>query len=98
MKSTNVQNSTTPAIVGNNVLCTVVLDVLHEWHRKQSGWWYGYARLMIDVRDKVGKEIPLTPIKEVLRELRKQGFVKVEPIYKEESGLLNGSGYFYNGA
>ena len=53
---------------------------------------------MIDVRDRVGKEIPLSLIKEALRELRKQGFVKVEPIYKEESGMLNGSGYFYNGA
>jgi len=53
---------------------------------------------MIDVRDKVGKEIPLSLIKEALRELRKQGLVKVEPIYKEESCMLNGSGYFYNGA
>lgn len=98
MKSTDVQNINTPAIVGNNVLCPVVLDVLYEWHRKQSGWWYGYTKLMIDVRDRVGKEIQLSPIKEALRELRKQGLVKVEPIYKEESVMLNGSGYFYNGA
>lgn len=98
MKSTDVQNITTPAIVGNNVLCQVVLDVLYEWHRKQSGWWYGYTKLMIDVRDRMGKEIELSPIKEALRELRKQGLVKVEPIYKEESGMLNGRGYFYNGA
>ena len=82
----------------NNVLCLVVLDVLYEWHVKQSGWWYGYTNLMIDVRDRMGKEIELSPIKEALRELRKQGLVKVEPIYKEESGMLNGSGYFYNGA
>ena len=98
MKITDVQNITTPAIVGNNVLCHVVLDVLYEWHRKQSGWWYGYTKLMIDVRDRMGKEIELSPIKEALRELRKQGLVKVEPIYKEESGMLNGRGYFYNGA
>lgn len=97
MKSTDGQNSTSPAIVGNNVLCSVILDVLYEWHKKQSGWWYGYTKLMIDVRDRMGKEIELSPIKEALRELRKQGFVKVEPIYKEESGMLNGSGYFYNG-
>lgn len=98
MKSTNDQLSTLPAIVGNNVLCSVVLDVLHEWHRKKSGWWYGYTKLMIDVRDKMRKEISLSPIKQALRELRKQGLVKVKPIYKEESGMLNGSGYFYNGA
>jgi hypothetical protein len=98
MKSEDVKNSITPAIVGNNVLYPAVLDVLHEWHRKQSGWWYGYTKLMIDVRDRMGKEIPLSPIKEALRELRKQGLVKVEPIYKEESGMLNGSGYFYDGA
>jgi hypothetical protein len=98
MNSTNDQLSTNAAIVGNNVLCPVVLDVLHQWHRKQSGWWYGYTKLMIDVRDKMGKEIPLILIKEALRELRKQGLVKVETIYKEESGMLNGSGYFYNGA
>jgi hypothetical protein len=98
MKSINFQPTTKPAIVGNNVLCPVVLDVLHEWHRKESGWWYGYTKLMIDVRDRMGKEIPLSHIKEALRELRKQGLVKVEPIYKEESGMLNGSGYFYNGA
>ena len=98
MNSTDVQNSTSPAIVGNNVLCLVVLDVLYEWHVKQSGWWYGYTKLMIDVRDRMGKEIEFSPIKEALRELRKQGLVKVEPIYKEESGMLNGSGYFYNGA
>jgi hypothetical protein len=98
MNSTNVQPSTEAAIVGNNVLCHVVLDVLHQWHRKQSGWWYGYTKLMIDVGDRMGKEIPLSPIKEALRELRKQGLVKVEPIYKEESGMLNGSGYFYNEA
>lgn len=97
MKSTNDQLSTTPDIVGNNVLCHVVLDVLHEWHRKESGWWYGYTKLIIDVRDRIGKEIELSPIKEALRELRKQGLVKVEPIYKEESGMLNGKGYFYNG-
>ena len=30
--------------------------------------------------------------------VKKQKFRKVEPIYKEESGMLNGSGYFYNGA
>lgn len=53
---------------------------------------------MIDVRDRMGKEVELSPIKEALRDLRKQGLVKVEPIYKEESGMLNGSGYFYNGA
>ena len=99
MNSTNVQNSTSPAIVGNTLsLCPVVLDVLYEWHRKNSGWWYGYTKLMIDVRDRMGKEIELSLIKEALRELRKQGLVKVEPIYKEESGMLNGSGYFYNGA
>ena len=44
MNSTDVQNSTSPAIVGNNVLCPVVLDVLYEWHRKQSGWRYGLVR------------------------------------------------------
>ena len=98
MKSTDVELSTTPAIVGNNVLCLAVLDVLHEWHRKENGWWHGYTKLMIDVRDRMVKEIPLSPIKEALRELRKQGLVKVEPIYKEESGMLNGSGYFYSGA
>ena len=98
MNSTNEQLSTKPDIVGNNVLCPVVLDILHEWHRKQSGWWYGYTRLMIDVRDKMGAEIPLSSIKEALRELRKQGLINVEPIYKEESGMLNGRGYFYNGA
>ena len=98
MNSTNDDLITTPAIVAKPVLCHVVLNVLHEWHRKQSGWWYGYAKLMIDVRDRMGKEIELSPIKEALRELRKQGLVKVEPIYKEESGMLNGSGYFYNGA
>lgn len=97
-KEQKVKSSTLPAIDGNNVLCPVVLDVLHEWHMKQSGWWYGYTKLMIDVRDRVGKEIQLLPIKEALRELRKQGLVKVEPIYKEESGMFNGSGYFYNGA
>lgn len=97
MKITDVQNSTIPDIFGNNVLCPVVLDVLYEWHRKQRGWWYGYTKLMTDVRDRMGKEIELSLIKEALRELRKQGFVKVEPIFKEESGMLNGSGYFYNG-
>jgi hypothetical protein len=59
MNMTNDDLSTKPAIDGNNVLCSVVLDVLHEWHRKQSGWWYGYTKLMIDVRDRMGKEIPL---------------------------------------
>jgi len=82
----------------NDQLCNAVLDVLREWHKKQIGWWYGYTDLMIGVRDKMGEEIPLLLIKKALKELRKQGLVKVEPIYKEESGMLNGSGYFYNGA
>lgn len=93
-KEQKVETSTEADIVGNNVLCPVVLDVLYEWHRKQSGWWYGYTKLMIDVRDRMGKEIELSPIKEALRELRKQGLVKVEPIYKKESGMLNGRGVF----
>ena len=89
MSSTNIQTI-------DEAVCHGVLYVLHEWHRKQRGWWYGYTKFMIDVQDRMGKEIPLSHIKEALRELRKQGLVKVEPIYKEESGLLNGSGYFYN--
>lgn len=74
---------------------SAVLVTLRHWNRKESGVWYGYTRLMISVRDIVGKEIPLSRIKEALKSLRKQGLVKVSPIFNEATGMLNGSGYFY---
>jgi hypothetical protein len=80
----------------NNLICTVILDVLHNWHNKQRGYWYGYARLIDDVKYRIGKEITIKEAKKALQQLRKQGLVSLEAVYKEHNGMLNGSGYFYN--
>lgn len=81
--------------VNDRRIKNVVHEVLHEWHLKEKGWWYGYTKLMIDVKEKIGIQIELSRIKQALRLLHKEGKVKVEPIYKEDSGFLNGSGYFF---
>ncbi len=78
------------------LICKVVLNILYEWHIDEGGLWHGYERLAIEAMVITGEEIPLSKIKEALRWLRKRGLVRVEAIYNQENGMLNGSGYFYN--
>lgn len=81
--------------ISKQQLNDTVYSILKEWHNKEKGWWYGYTQLMIQVKERLGKEVGLSRIKKSLSFLYKEGKVTVQPIYKEDSGLLNGSGYFY---
>jgi hypothetical protein len=82
--------------MNEQLLETTVLEVLKDWDRRERGWWYGHEVLMEEVNEKLNSDIPIPKIKEALKVLRKEGKVRTEPIYKEENGLLNGSGYFFN--
>jgi len=82
--------------MGEQLLETTILEVLKDWDRRERGWWYGHERLMEELNEKLSEPVSIPKIKEVLKTLRKEGKVKTAPIYKEENGLLNGSGYFFN--
>ena len=78
------------------LLETAVLEVLKDWDRRERGWWYGHEALMEELNEKLSEPVSIPKIKEALKVLRKEGKVRTEPIYKEENGMLNGSGYFFN--
>ena len=72
-----------------------VLQILQYWHEKNPGWWYGYGDLQDDIYWGCGVNPSLDEIKKTLQELKSEGKVKTETIYKEQNSLLNGKGWFY---
>ena len=72
-----------------------ILEILEYWHETNQGWWYGYDDLQDDIYWGCGISATLDEIKKTLQELKSEGKVKTETIYKEQNGLLNGKGWFY---
>jgi len=69
----------------------IVLNVLKSWDKKEKGWWYGHSQL--EDETEIGGKANMI----ALRTLKKKGIVKTEPIFCEETGMLNGSGWFLTG-
>jgi hypothetical protein len=78
-----------------NELCSAVIQVLKQWHDRNRVLWHGYCSLLEDVAE-IKSNVTLPEIKKALRQLYKQGYVTVEPVYNPSNGMLNGRAYFYN--
>lgn len=74
----------------------LVLSIMESHHTMQRGYWYGYDRIIADIREKASMIVPEHEVRAALKELCKQGKVYVDTIYDEATGKLNGKGYFYN--
>jgi len=77
-------------------LSNMILKVLKKWYEKNPHYWYGHEGMKDDLWYGFGASIPISEIKDELRKLYKSGKVEVRPTFSEDTGMLNGSGYFYN--
>ena len=79
------------------VLKNAVLEVMKHWDEKRDrGWWYGYEELADYILDKFNIIVTEPELRPALKQLHKEGKVYVTCIFNEQTGMLNGSGYFYN--
>jgi len=67
-----------------------VLYILQSW----DGWWYTYDMLLDQLYDFFGIETNRKEVKEAIKELEKEGLVEFGETFSEQTGLINGSGWF----
>lgn len=72
-----------------------ILSVLKSWHDVCPGFWYGYAELLAQLKDVHGIELTAEQARKLLKELKAAGLVKTEAVFSEQTGRLNGTGWFY---
>ncbi len=60
-----------------------------------NNYWHGYDSLKDELWSKFECSITEGQVNYRVKALRKDGKLRVKPIFSEGTGLLNGSGYFY---
>lgn len=74
-----------------------IFEILKEWDAENRGYWFGYGQLDEQLRNEHGLHTEsLKLYKKALQSLKAEGKVMTTALFREDNGLLNGTGWFFN--